>query len=118
MKYIFFILVVLFLGTSKAWVNEVFFIRGKIRSYDRKSVQIETETKMIAQVPRQAISEKFKLETNSMVTSIPVASQQIKSIKWKPPKFVRLVQLRNDKNQIIKELEQDYERLLKSHRKL
>lgn len=106
----------LFSVTSQAWVNEVFFIRGKIRSYDRKWVQIEAETKMIAHVPRNAIPEKFKIAALSTIVSVPVFSQRASEVKWKSPKVVRLAQLHDEQDEIFKEMDQEYQRLLKARR--
>lgn len=102
--------------SAQAWVNEVFFIRGKIRAYDKNMVQIETETENVAHVPRSAIPDKFNITGLSAVVAVPVYSNRTADIKWRASKKLRIVKFNDEQDEILKELEAEYQRALKARR--
>ncbi len=91
------------------WVNDVFFIKGKITGLDQTVVRVETSPGHLAMIPRNAIPQSFELSTIGSKISIPILSRQFEEIKWKrTPAATKLENPNFSPKQVIKYLASEY----------
>lgn len=55
-----------------AKMNDVFFLRGKIKSFNHKTVVVEVHGLTLMKIPREGIVEGFKLQSDTSVVTIPI----------------------------------------------
>jgi hypothetical protein len=98
------------------WVNDVFFVKGKIRSFDQNVVRVETSPRHLAEIPRNAIPQAYKLSTIVPKMSVPILSKQIDEIKWKRiPSATKLGNPDFTSDQVIKYLALEYTKAKKAN---
>jgi hypothetical protein len=83
MKYGVVLMTMIFSFSAQAWINNVYYIKGKIKSFDQNFVGIESLAQNTAQIPRAAIPKTFPLAANDTLMMIPVSTKEMSKVKWR-----------------------------------
>jgi len=72
----------LFTLLSYARLNDVFLLKGRVRSFDKQVVQVSSFDNYVQwQVPRKAVVTEFKLITGAQAQTIPIQTKYFSTIK-------------------------------------
>ena len=91
MKLVKFLLISMILANSLpayCWLSQYVGVKGIIRGYDKKEVEIEDTLRARVFIPRDAIDINFKLVSGKVV-SIPVDVQKFSQIRSSPNSSAR-----------------------------
>lgn len=88
LKIIFSILTFVVSFSAHSWLSQYVGIKGIVRGYNKKEVEIEDMLRARVFIPREAVPANYKFETGKIV-SIPVDVQKFSQIRSVPNNSVK-----------------------------
>lgn len=99
---------------SNAWMNDVFFIKGNVKSFDKNTVRILDSQEQIVVVPREAVPKNFKLSSGT-TTKVPVYTKYVLQVKsGRMPAGKKLPNPTATFEKLVNDLKLDYQKTVNS----